>query len=310
MQLSLVRSSTLVMLILGWGCASKDGDAGDGPAGGTTATTGDVGASTFGGDGGGDDDGGDGNDGPNDTAPSDDEGTAGGTDDGPGGSFVLRPDGGGVNECDPKIQDCPRGEKCTAWANDGGTFWNANRCIEVTGEGVGGDECLVEGGGVSGLDDCGVGYICMNTDKENVGTCIRFCTGEDADCEAGDVCAIYNDGVLPICLLACDPLLQNCAEGQSCIDTPNQTFICFTDASGAGGAEGEACPAEHGENSCDPGMWCGPGLFGCPQVNCCTPYCELSNDTCNGPNECTSFYGDVDAAPPGLEDVGVCVTPA
>ena len=168
---------------------------------------------------------------------------------------------------------------------------------------------MVEGNGVSGLDDCDVGFICMNTNEENIGTCIAFCTGEDEDCGNGEVCAIYNDGVLPICLQGCDPLLQNCSEGQSCIDTPNQTFICFTDASGEAGAEGDPCPPEHGENSCDPGMWCGAGSSGCDDVNCCTPFCDTDADDCTSPNECVSFFGTPDAAPPGFETVGVCVLP-
>jgi hypothetical protein len=225
-----------------------------------------------------------------------------------GQGFVVPPDGGAANECDPKAQDCPDGQKCTAWANDGGTFWNANRCVAVTGENVGGDPCTVEGSGVSGTDDCDVGFICMYTNEENIGTCIQFCEGENEDCGIESVCAIYNDGVLPICLVSCDPLLQNCPEMQSCIDTPNGAFICFTDASGETGLAGDPCPAEHGENSCDPGMWCGAGSAGCDSVNCCTPYCDLSDPGCASPNECIGFFGEGNA-PPGYEDVGVCIIP-
>ena len=96
-------------------------------------------------------------------------------------SFLLEPDGGGDNECDPTAQDCPRGQKCTAWANDGGTFWNATRCVEVAGGNVAGDSCMVEGNGVSGIDDCDVGHICLNTNEENVGVCVAFCEGEDLE---------------------------------------------------------------------------------------------------------------------------------
>jgi hypothetical protein len=237
------------------------------------------------------------------TAPADD--SAG--DDLPGG-FVLPPDGGAANECDPKAQDCPKGDKCTAWANDGGGFWNANRCVEVLGEGVDGDACMVEGSGVSGVDDCGLGYICMNTDDMGIGVCVRFCDGTDETCPPAQTCAIYNDGVLPICLVSCDPLLQDCPPTQSCIDTPNQSFICFNDASGDQGADGDACPEADGENSCDPGMWCGAGSSGCGSVNCCTPFCELGNDACVAPDECISFFGE-GSAPPGFEAVGVCVLP-
>ncbi len=226
-----------------------------------------------------------------------------------GGGFVMMPDAGSANECDPTVQDCPRGEKCTAWANDGGTFWNATRCVEVSGANVAGDECMVEGSGVSGIDDCDVGHICLNTNEDNIGQCIAFCAGDDLMCPSGDACAIYNDGVLPLCLQGCDPLLQDCPEGQACIDTPNQTFICFSDASGAAGADGDPCPPADGENSCDPGQWCGPNSAGCADVNCCTPYCDLSNPVCAAPDECISFFGEVGAAPPGFEDVGVCVLP-
>lgn len=295
------------------GCSTEDaldepvvaeGGADDG--GSTTIPTADGGPGEGGGPGSGMND----RPGEGDDAPGDGTDDASADSEGEDGiSFVLRPDGGGINECDPKIQDCDEGEKCTAWSNDGGTFWNANRCVEVGGTGVAGDSCVVEGGGVSGMDDCDVGHICLNTNEDNVGTCIKFCAGSDDDCTAGNVCAIYNDGVLPICLVGCDPLLQDCGELESCIDTPNQTFICFTDASGAAGAAGDACPSEHGENSCDPGNWCGPGAAGCQDVNCCTPFCDLDADDCNAPNVCVSFYGDPNSAPPGYAAVGVCVLP-
>lgn len=237
-----------------------------------------------------------------------DSGPMEGTDDGL--VFVLRPDGGGPgNECDPRVQDCPRGQKCTAWANDGGTFWNANKCVDVIGQGVGGDACMVEGSGVAGIDDCDIGHVCLNTNARGVGACVEFCQGDNEDCGVGDVCAVYNDGVLPICLVGCDPLLQDCPEGQGCIDTPNNSFICFNDASGDQGADGDVCPADDGENSCDPGMWCGANSNGCDSVNCCTPYCDLDDPQCPMPDVCTSFFGDAGSAPPGFENVGVCVLP-
>ena len=240
-------------------------------------------------------------------------GTSTSTSTGPGGGsagFVAEPDGGPGNECDPRAQDCPDGEKCTAWANDGGNVWNANKCVPVMGTGIAGDDCTVEGGGVSGIDDCDVGYICMYTDENNQGVCVQFCTGMDGDCAPGFVCAVYNDGVLPICLDACDPLLQDCPQGQACIDTPNGTFICFSDASGQMGGLGDPCPVQDGENSCDPGFWCGQGAAECQSPKCCIPYCDLNDPApCNPPNQCVSFYGDPGAAPPEYADVGVCIIP-
>ncbi len=261
------------------------GSSSGGPAGSASATTGAA------------------DDGVADTGAGDSSSDDGGV------AFVIPPDGGGSNECDPRTQDCPRGQKCTAWANDGGTFWNATRCVDVGGRGVAGDSCTAEGSGVSGIDDCGVGFICLNTDQDGIGTCVQFCQGDNRDCPPGDVCAIYNDGVLPICLVGCDPLLQDCPPTQSCIDAPGGQFICFTDASGDAGADGDPCPPQDGENSCDPGLWCGPNSNGCADVNCCTPYCDLADPQCQVPDACVSFFGDPDSAPPGFEDVGVCVLP-
>lgn len=226
-----------------------------------------------------------------------------------GPSFVVPPDIPGEVLCNPKTQDCPDGEKCTAWANDGGGFWNANKCVPVDGTGVAGDPCMTEGGGVSGLDNCAEGFICLNADENGVGACIGFCTDDDS-CDPGFICAIYNDGVLPICLDECHPLLQDCPNGQSCIDTPNGNFICFTDASGTAGLDGDPCPPADGENSCDPGMWCGAGSSGCNDPKCCTPYCDVTGaDDCTAPDVCTSFYGDPNSGPPMYQDVGVCVAP-
>lgn len=302
--------AAFLISVCGLGCRAIPKDLLDGDA------TSDATTSTAGDDDSADDDAGDDDD--DDTSPSgsnesgpdpvtDPTDADTGDDD---GGFVQRPDGGGAaNECDPRAQDCMRGSKCTAWANDGGTFWNANKCVEVTGEGVAGDSCMVEGSGVAGIDDCGLGFICLNTDMRGLGTCVEFCEGADETCEPGNVCAIYNDGVLPICLVGCDPLLQDCAEGQGCIDTPNLSFICFNDASGDMGGDGDPCPPNDGENSCDPGMWCGPNSSGCVDVNCCTPYCDITEANCPQPDECVSFFGDPKSAPPGFENVGVCVMP-
>ncbi len=231
--------------------------------------------------------------------------TTGGT----GGSFVAEPDAGDSNECDPRTQDCPDGEKCTAWADDGGNAWNANKCVPATGNNQPGDPCQIEGSGVAGFDDCAPGGICLFTDQDGIGLCLAFCEGAEEMCPGLDPCIVTNDGTLPICLQACDPLLQDCLGAQGCYDSPVGLFGCFSDSSGSGGFDGDPCPPSDGENGCDPGHWCGPGSSGCSAVNCCTPYCDLSAPNCSSPDQCISYYGDVGSAPPGLEDVGVCILP-
>ncbi len=227
---------------------------------------------------------------------------------GSGGTFVQEPDAQSGNECDPRLQDCPEGEKCAAWADDGGSSWNANKCVPVTGAGQAGDPCLTEGGGVSGLDDCAKGMMCWDVNEEAMGVCVEFC-GEDDSCPPMTECAVQNDGVLPICIPGCDPLLQDCPEGSGCyaIDGDNGNTICIPDASGDGGLDGDPCEYD---NVCDPGLICIGGSAGCTAMWCCTPWCDLTaSNSCPGMaqgEECVPHFAD---PPPGADDVGICVIP-
>ena len=236
-----------------------------------------------------------------------------------GSVFIVPPDGGNTtNECDIWAQDCPAGDKCMPWANDGGDSWNATRCSPIDDNpGQPGDTCTVEGSGVSGLDDCDIAAMCWDVDGEtNMGLCVGFCEGtEDAPfCPNPDEgCSISNDGVLILCLAYCDPLLQDCVEGSACYPEENG-FFCSPDASGPDlGAIGDPCEYI---NVCDPGGWCAnaesvPGCAG--SGGCCSGYCDVTdpnaNDTCLPMGtECVPWY-EPGTAPPGYEDVGVCVLP-
>jgi len=236
-----------------------------------------------------------------------------------GSVFIMNPDGGGpTNECDIWAQDCPEGEKCMPWANDGGDSWNATRCSAIDDNaGQPGDTCTVEGSGVSGIDDCDIASMCWDVDGEtNMGICVGFCEGtEDAPfCSNPDEgCSISNDGVLILCLAYCDPLLQDCPEGSACYPEENG-FFCSPDASGPDlGAIGDPCEYI---NVCDPGGWCAnaesvPGCAG--SAGCCSGYCDTTepdpSSTCLPMGtECVPWYEE-GTAPPGYEDVGVCVLP-
>ncbi len=234
--------------------------------------------------------------------------------------FIENPDGGGVSfECDIFAQDCPPGEKCMPWANDGGTSWNATRCSPVMeNPGQPGDECTVEGGGTSGVDSCDIGSMCWDVDGEtNVGTCTAMCTGaEDAPiCEDPDTnCSIANDGAIVLCLPACDPLLQDCDEGQACYPITG-TFVCAPDASGEMGIPGDPCEFI---NVCDTGLFCAAAAAvpGCTMSSgCCSEFCDLSDPTgaaqCSlgGGQDCVPAFEE-GMTPPGYEDVGLCAIPA
>lgn len=236
------------------------------------------------------------------------------------GSFIVPPDGGGIGfECDMFAQDCPTGEKCMPYANDGGNSWNATRCSPIAeNPGQPGDPCTVEGTGVSGIDDCDIASMCWDVDPEtNMGVCVAMCTGDESNpiCEDPDTsCAIVNEGALVLCLPACDPLLQDCADGQACYPV-FEDWQCVPDASGEMGVYGDPCEYI---NVCDPGLAC-LGAAAVPDcqgsVGCCSEICDVTDPAgdaqCTGAPDgqtCQIWYEE-GSAPPGYEDVGVCALP-
>ncbi len=59
--------------------------------------------------------------------------------------FVVLPDGGAINSCDPAEQDCPEGEKCTGdVVQPGYCCVDANNCVPVTGTAQLGDRSRPE----------------------------------------------------------------------------------------------------------------------------------------------------------------------
>ncbi len=82
-------------------------------------------------------------------------------------------------ECDVWTQDCPEGQKCMPWANDGNTTWNATKCSPVDpNPGQPGDSCISEDFGYSGVDDCDERWsgstrnwnpvrVCLNPEYDN-----------------------------------------------------------------------------------------------------------------------------------------------
>jgi len=250
---------------------------------------------------------------------TDDESSSG--DDGPPGFTFIVPDDipNGEFECDPWAQDCMKGEKCMPWANDGGSSWNSTRCAPLDSDFVVvGDECTVEGSGVSGIDNCELGAMCWNVNPEtNTGTCVAFCSGAEANpvCEdPGTSCNILNDGALILCLPNCDPLLQDCNEGEACYPT-NDAFSCVPDAGGEMGAFGEGCEYL---NVCDAGLFCAApdGVPDCEgSLGCCSSFCEFTDPEASascpgaaGGQECVAWYEE-GQAPPGYEGVGACLIP-
>ncbi len=250
--------------------------------------------------------------------------TSGATDDGDDGvmtGFIIPGDGGpvGTFECDLFAQDCMAGEKCMPWADNGGPAWNSTRCSPLDPNPAQvGDECTVEGTGVSGIDNCDIGLMCWGVDEAGVGICEDMCTGssEAPICEnPDDTCSIANNGAIVLCLPECDPLLQECEDGQACYPI-NDAFACAPDASGDdNGAHGDPCEYI---NSCSPGNICigAEAHTGCPAATgCCSSTCSVMDPGSDGgcadldPGQSCEAWFVEGMAPPGYEDVGVCALP-
>ncbi|MBL4688464.1 MAG: ribulose phosphate epimerase [Nannocystaceae bacterium] len=219
-------------------------------------------------------------------------------------------------ECNVWEQDCPRGEKCVPWANDGGGSWNAARCTEVASTPAAvGEPCVVEGSAVSGIDDCEFGAMCFYVDQETeTGTCVSMCTGEvfDPVCPDGTGCSISNEGVLILCLPTCDPLGDPCPDAQVCAPV-SEDFWCVPSIGEA--SYGEACD-QFGE--CASGLAClDATVSGCAEPNsCCAAFCDLNavdpDAACPDVElgqVCTPWFFE-GKEPPGLDDLGVCAVPS
>ena len=228
--------------------------------------------------------------------------------------FLLHPDGGGVSfECDLFAQDCPPGHKCAAWADDGGSSWNATQCVPIAPDpDQPGEPCTVVGSSTSGIDTCDFGAVCWYVDSETLeGTCVSLCQGDESNptCPEPDLLCGGNRN-FPLCLPMCCPVEQDCPEGQACYAVSDR-FWCAPDASGDLGAFGDPCEYI---NVCDPGLLCldASAVPDCASgIGCCTEFCTVGATSCSelAPGmECVPWYEE-GAAPPGYELTGVCALP-
>ena len=161
-------------------------------------------------------------------------------------------------------------------------------------------------------DSCVPGAQCWNVDPQtNEGTCWATCTGsaERPVCEdPGTLClGGASDFADLLCVPLCDPLGQDCPEGEGCYWV-SEVYACLVDNSGDGGEPGASCSIVQ---DCDPGNLCldpslAPDLCGPPGLGCCIPFCDIDQGPCPGGEPCTSVYAEDDPIPPGLEHVGIC----
>lgn len=221
--------------------------------------------------------------------------------------------GGMGAQCNPMIQDCPEGFKCTAYATMPGTYWDANQCVPEPADGaLAGEPCMIEEDMFTGLDNCAKGFICQMADNDGKnGICVEFCNA-DKECPnstAGPTHCLEsaNEGVLPLCLYTCDPLIQDCESGFACYGV--DTFICYrADPVDNPGQDGDAC---NFINACVAGFSCTDKavLESCDNPDgygCCAAFCDTGEMNCAGQEVCNPFFPD---PMPGYENVGVCSLP-
>jgi hypothetical protein len=121
----------------------------------------------------------------------------------------------------------------------------------------------------------------------------------------GFTCLAELDEMAPLCLQLCDPLLQDCALGESCVSLESVDFVCVPSG---GKGQGEGC----GPLDCAPGLHCAAAeaLPTCDHERCCTPYCDLTDpEGCAdaGSTECVPFADGNE--PPQFYDMGYCGVP-
>lgn len=219
--------------------------------------------------------------------------------------------------CDIWNDDCPAGQKCSLVSVNGDNAWDTTRCVPVA---PAPDQlyepCSLTGDGSDGLDTCDRGMICLPDEFSDSRVCIGFCSGASHRPRCADPEALCYETAPPwgLCRRQCDPLAQNCEQGNACIHDPwsGNGFLCILDASGDEGQLFDSCEYA---NACDPGLDCGdptaavecdPTAFGC-----CLPFCDLDDPTpCPGAGqECVPWYDDPCSAASFNTDVGTCARP-
>lgn len=232
-------------------------------------------------------------------------------------SFVQDPDASVFpSSCSLWEQDCPRGTKCMPYSSDGSGSFDATLCAEVVRDPRGvGESCTVFESLGSGMDDCELGAICWNADPDTlIGECVAFCEGPEAEPTCGDECSscsISGSSILALCLPSCDPVAQDCAQGDGCY--PIGTGFTCAPTGIEQGAVGSPCEFI---NICAPGSFCaGTELLPeCEGPSCCAPFCDLeADDSCDAllpGTVCRPWYDELPTPScVDLERVGGCLAP-
>jgi hypothetical protein len=176
-----------------------------------------------------------------------------------------------------------------------------------------GDDCIGSPA-TEGTDDCDATSVCWgleNIDGQFLGTCMPFCTGtpDDPQCPLGGWCLSVHAESLAVCVVECDPVLQDCeGNGIGCYWATDQFQCIFTTDDIP---TGDPCGAI---NDCAEGNGCiaTEALPSCAGDSCCAPFCHIEQpDPCGGllpGTVCVPWFED-GTAPPWWDHVGACMIP-
>ena len=204
------------------------------------------------------------------------------------------------------MQDCAEGEQCNPTNMcAGGEGWTTTRCFPLDRDPAAiGEPCAVDESPYSGIESCGLDGFCWNVDPETLeGVCVALCTGSPETPICADPntrCMVANDGDLPLCLPACNPVIQDCPEGESCHPIAfGGDFVCMP--------AGAPIETDQHPTMCEPGTTDVPSELLCDPDDevCCAAFCNIEAPQCDAGLDCVEWY----EPGVGLLLVGICILP-
>ena len=207
--------------------------------------------------------------------------------------------------CDPFLDQCPPGTKCSLYNPDNSGTWEGYRCQPLTPDPKQlYEQCSI---GEGGVDTCDKQLTCWTNGGEN-GICYGLCIGslDDPGCiDPLAFCSIFGDGI-SVCFPTCNPLNNECSAGELC--APNAGFFrCIRDVSDLDGGLYGPC---EGADQCQLGLACveSAPIINCDPkfLGCCTPWCDVNQiNTCPDDLICAPWW-EPGSEQPGTENVGTC----
>ena len=215
---------------------------------------------------------------------------------------------------------CPEDEKCSPTLGSPDSTWvDWAHCVPVIGDQKFAEHCRRDS--EQGNDDCASGLFCFAgcSACDGTGICMQLCEAWSPESQVSACqmlglppnyyCFSFNEGYLPVCLETCDPILQDCSDGEGCYQSDDADYLCseFVLDNDGTGEVGTRCELWH---NCRPGLQCmdASQLADCDDDSCCAYVCDLSADD---PDDVCRDSGEVCVAMqenpvPGKERVGVC----